>query len=55
MNQVVHAVADGGVVAKRNLIKLRRVPELLVWTLMSPIMFVLRFAFVSANRSTSRA
>jgi ABC transporter DrrB family efflux protein len=34
------------VVAKRNLIKIRRVPELMVWALMSPIMFVLLFAYV---------
>ncbi|HVM11053.1 MAG TPA: ABC transporter permease [Actinomycetota bacterium] len=39
-------IADGLVVAKRNLIKIRRVPELLIWTTMSPIMFVLLFAYV---------
>jgi ABC transporter DrrB family efflux protein len=37
---------DGYNVAKRNLIKIKRVPELLVWVLMSPIMFVLLFAYV---------
>jgi ABC-2 type transport system permease protein len=46
MRQLAFAVADGAIVAKRNLIKIRRVPELLVWTLMSPIMFVLLFAYV---------
>lgn len=46
MSQIAHALADGAVVAKRNLIKIRRVPEVLVWTLMSPIMFVLLFAYV---------
>src|SRR3990170_6120423 len=40
------AFADGAVVAKRNLIKIRRVPEILIWTTMSPIMFVLLFALV---------
>lgn len=40
------AVADGAVVAKRNLIKIKRVPDVLVWVLMSPIMFVLLFAYV---------
>jgi len=40
------AVADGAVVAKRNLIKIKRVPEILIWTTMSPIMFVLLFAYV---------
>ncbi|CAN5304521.1 hypothetical protein BH20ACT24_BH20ACT24_20020 [soil metagenome] len=33
-------------VAKRNLIKIKRVPEALIRTTMSPIMFVLLFAFV---------
>lgn len=40
------ALADGAVVAKRNLIKIRRVPDLLVFTTLSPIMFVLLFAYV---------
>ena len=40
------ALADGAVVAKRNLIKIKRVPDILVWTLMSPIMFVVLFAYV---------
>lgn len=39
-------VADAYVVAKRNLIKIKRVPDLLVFTTLSPIMFVLLFAFV---------
>jgi ABC transporter DrrB family efflux protein len=39
-------VADGLAVAHRNLIKIKRVPEVLVWVLLSPIMFVLLFAFV---------
>lgn len=46
MNGLGWALADGWVVAKRNLIKIKRVPELLVWILLSPIMFVLLFAFV---------
>jgi ABC-2 type transport system permease protein len=46
MSTLTYAIADGAVVAKRNLIKIRRVPEVLVWTLMSPIMFVLLFAYV---------
>jgi ABC-2 type transport system permease protein len=46
MTQLALAFADGAVVAKRNLIKIRRVPELMVWALMSPIMFVLLFAYV---------
>ncbi|MCW2800915.1 MAG: transporter [Aeromicrobium sp.] len=38
--------ADAAVVAKRNLIKIKRVPDLLVFTTLSPIMFVLLFAYV---------
>ena len=37
---------DGAIVARRNLIKIKRVPELLVFTTLSPIMFVLLFAYV---------
>ncbi len=40
------AVSDGLVVAKRNLIKIKRVPDLLVFTTLQPIMFVLLFAYV---------
>ena len=40
------AVGDALVVAKRNLIKIKRVPDLLVFTTMSPIMFILLFAYV---------
>lgn len=46
MNGVLQAMADGGVVAKRNLIKIKRVPDLLVFSTLSPIMFVLLFAYV---------
>ena len=40
------AVGDGLVVAKRNLIKIKRVPDLLVFTTLQPIMFVLLFVYV---------
>jgi ABC transporter DrrB family efflux protein len=46
MRKLALAFADGGVVAKRNLIKIKRVPEILIWTTMSPIMFVLLFGLV---------
>ncbi|HWJ83808.1 MAG TPA: ABC transporter permease [Cellulomonas sp.] len=39
-------LGDAYVVAKRNLIKIKRVPDLLVFTTLSPIMFVLLFAYV---------
>lgn len=40
------ALRDGAVVAKRNLIKIRRVPDLLFGTLISPIMFIVLFRYV---------
>jgi ABC-2 type transport system permease protein len=42
----VGAASDGWVMAKRNLIKIKRVPDILVFVLISPIMFVLLFAYV---------
>ena len=39
-------LGDGAIVARRNLIKIKRVPELLVFTTLSPIMFVIMFAYV---------
>jgi len=46
MNTVSRALTDGWVITKRNLIKIKRVPEVLIFVLISPIMFVLLFAFV---------
>ncbi len=46
MNPVLRIFADGAVVTKRNLIKIKRDPEVLVFVLISPIMFVLLFAYV---------
>ena len=46
MSALVDTFADGAVVAKRNLIKIKRVPELLLFTTIQPIMFILLFGFV---------
>jgi ABC-2 type transport system permease protein len=46
MTALALALGDGVTVAKRNLIKNRRMPDVLVWTTMSPIMFVLLFAYI---------
>jgi ABC transporter DrrB family efflux protein len=43
---IASAVSDGWVVAQRNVIKIKRVPDILVFVLISPIMFVLLFAYV---------
>ncbi|MGC0362223.1 ABC-2 type transport system permease protein [Rhodococcus sp. 27YEA15] len=39
-------IGDGLTVARRNVIKIKRVPDLLAFTILSPIMFVLLFAYV---------
>ena len=46
MTTLTRHATDGWVVAKRNLIKIKRVPDILVFVLISPIMFVLLFAYV---------
>lgn len=46
MEQISHAFTDGFNIARRNVIKIRRVPEILVSVLISPIMFVLLFGYV---------
>ncbi|MGH9201794.1 MAG: ABC transporter permease [Vicinamibacterales bacterium] len=46
MSTLAYAIADGAMIAKRNLIRTKRLPDVLVWTTMSPIMFVLLFAYV---------
>jgi len=46
MSALTQAAADASVITKRNLIKIKRVPDLVVWTTMMPIMFVLLFAYV---------
>lgn len=49
MNSMRQALGDTAVVAKRNVIKIRRVPEVLTFVLISPIMFVLLFGYVFGN------
>ncbi len=46
MTALTYVITDGAVVAKRNLIKIKRIPDLLIFTLIQPIMFVLLFAYV---------
>ena len=43
---MTHLVSDSWTIVRRNLIKIRRVPDLLVFTTLQPIMFVLLFGFV---------
>ncbi len=46
MNTMQMVASDGLTIAKRNVIKIKRVPDLIVFTILSPIMFVLLFAYV---------
>jgi ABC-2 type transport system permease protein len=46
MSALTQAGADGMVIAKRNLIKIKRLPDLLIFTTIQPVMFVLLFAYV---------
>jgi len=46
MEKISYAFADGVTIAKRNVIKIRRVPEILVSVLVTPLIMVLLFAYV---------
>ncbi len=46
MSVMGQTLGDGFIVAKRNLIKIKRIPDLLIFTTIQPIMFVLLFAYV---------
>jgi ABC-2 type transport system permease protein len=46
MSTLSAALSDSAVITKRNLIKVKRVPDLLVFATVSPIMFVLLFRYV---------
>jgi ABC transporter DrrB family efflux protein len=46
MSALSLALTDGWVVAKRNLIKIKRIPDLLIFSTIQPIMFVVLFAYV---------
>ncbi|MCZ7631618.1 MAG: ABC transporter permease [Microthrixaceae bacterium] len=49
MSAVPQVFADTAVIAKRNVIKIRRVPEVLMFVLVTPIMFVVLFGYVFGN------
>jgi len=46
MERFSYAFADGVAIATRNVIKIKRVPEVLVGVLITPLIFVLLFAYV---------
>jgi ABC-2 type transport system permease protein len=45
-SKLAKALNDGSVIAKRNAIKIKRVPDLLVFSTLSPIMFILLFGYI---------
>ena len=46
MSALTQSVGDGVTITKRNLLKIYRVPDVLVFSTLSPIMFVLLFAYI---------
>ena len=46
MNAVQMAITDGMTIAWRNAIKIRRMPDLLLFVTLLPVVFVLLFAYV---------
>jgi ABC-2 type transport system permease protein len=46
MENFIHAFGDGAAIAGRNVIKIKRVPEILVGVLVMPLIFVFMFAYV---------
>jgi ABC transporter DrrB family efflux protein len=46
MSALSHTLTDSLVITRRNLIKVKRVPDLIVFATLSPIMFVLLFRYV---------
>ncbi|MGA4958224.1 ABC transporter permease [Streptomyces lavendulocolor] len=49
---VVQSVADSLVVARRNLIRMSRIPEMIIFGLIQPIMFVVLFSYVFGGSMT---
>lgn len=46
MERITLIVADGATVARRNIVKITRMPELLVGVVVMPLVFVMLFAYV---------
>jgi ABC-2 type transport system permease protein len=46
VSTLTDGISDGITITKRNLIKIKRVPDLIVFSTLSPIMFVLLFVYV---------
>jgi ABC transporter DrrB family efflux protein len=46
MSTLAQGLSDSAVITRRNLIKVKRVPDLIVFATLSPIMFVLLFRYI---------
>jgi ABC-2 type transport system permease protein len=51
-SRLSYAISDGAIVARRNLLQIVRIPTVLVFELIQPIMFVLLFRYVYQNAFT---
>lgn len=47
------AISDGWTVARRNLFKMMRNPEMVIWSTVSPIMFIVLFVYVFGSNITT--
>jgi len=52
LSPLVQWLSDGWITTRRNLIKIKRVPDILVFTTLQPIMFVLLFSYVYVGSIT---
>jgi ABC-2 type transport system permease protein len=52
IGRAVMLISDSATITKRNVIKIRRVPDVLIFSTLSPIMFVLLFAFIFGSAIT---
>ncbi len=53
MNRNSHTFSDIGVMMKRNLLRYKRLPQLIVFSFIQPVMFVLLFAYVFGGAITT--
>jgi hypothetical protein len=55
MSSLAYAISDTAVLAKRNLKRVPRQPDLLIAYTIQPVMFIVLFVYVSAARSARPA
>lgn len=55
MNTLLFTISDIGTMIKRNLLRYRRLPQLIIFSFIQPIMFVLLWAYVFGGAITTSA